>query len=125
MSRVFIISPTDYDVTDALRYGKITVVFPSVRPSIWDHARFRDEFKKKIKALGFDNRKDYFLCIGTSVPMVLSTSFLCQDYGWVKVLFFHAAEQRYVMRIIGDEIAQQRVLRLRNEIVKRVDGTPQ
>jgi hypothetical protein len=115
MSRVFILSQTDYDVTDALRYGQLTVVFPTTRPSIFDHGRFREEFKKRIRALGFDNRKDYFLCIGTSVPMVLSSSFLCQDYGWVKMLFFHAADQRYVMRVIGDERAQQRVLQLRNE----------
>jgi hypothetical protein len=121
MSRVFILSPTDYDVSDAERYGKLTCVFTGPRPSIFDHARFREEFKKRIRALGFDNRTDHFLCIGTSVPMVLSASFLCQDYGYVKMLFFHAAEQRYVMRIIGDERAQQRVLQLRNENAKRMD----
>jgi hypothetical protein len=121
MSRVFIISPTDYDVTDALRYGKLTVVFTGARPSIFDHARFRDEFMKRIKALGFDNRTDSFLCIGTGVPMVLATSFLVQEYQWLKVLFFHAADQRYVMRVIGDERAQQRILQLRNDSPKRME----
>jgi hypothetical protein len=115
MSRVFIISPTDYDVSDATRYGKLTVVFTGARPSIFDHSRFREEFMKRIKALGFDRNTDSLLCIGTSVPVVLATSFLVQEYQWLKVLFFHAAEQQYVMRIIGDERAQQRVLQLRND----------
>jgi hypothetical protein len=121
MSRVFILSPTDYDVTDALRYGDLAVVFTGGRPSIFDHNRFKDDFKRRIKALGFDNRTDHFLCIGTSVPMVLATSFLIQEFGYFKMLFFHAAEQHYVMRIIGDERAQQRVLQLRNENAKRMD----
>lgn len=122
MTRVFILSETDYDISDALRYGKLTVVFEAGRPSIFDHARFKDEFKRRVKALGFDHNKDFFLCIGTAVPLLLSQSFLTQDYGWFKALFFHAATQRYVVRVLGDEATYKRLSPIRYNDARGMDG---
>jgi hypothetical protein len=109
MSRVFILSETDYDISDALRYGEVTVIFKQGRPSIFDHPRFASEFKTRMRQLQFDNRHDYFLCIGTAVPLLLSSSFLIQEYGWFKALFFHAAAQHYTMRVLGHENRESRV----------------
>ena len=124
MSRVFILGPTDYDISDALRFGDVVVIFMSSRPSIFDHNRFASQFKTRVRSLGFNSRDDYFLCIGTAVPLLLSSSFLIQEYGSFKALFFHASEQRYVMRVLGYEEGKSRVLPVRYEHIRTVANPP-
>ena len=100
MSRVFLLEPTDFDVSDAERYGDIEVMF-SRRCSVFDHRVFEDTFVERLREMKFDKRVDRFLFVGTSTPLVLITSFLIVELEWVNVLLFHARSQSYVERTLG------------------------
>lgn len=103
MSRVFLLGPTDHNIDDALRYGRLQIVFEGPRPSIFDHKRFSAEYCKRLRELNFDPDKDFVLLIGTAVPLILCTSFLLDEYGFFKALLFNAAKNCYVVRTLGDE----------------------
>jgi hypothetical protein len=98
--RVFILNESIHDIRQAFRFGKLVTIFGKVRPSIFDHERFKRDFLDKIRRLEFDPKHDCFLCVGTSVPLVLATSFIIEEYGYLQCLFFHAANQDYVLRCL-------------------------
>jgi hypothetical protein len=102
MSRVFILSETDHDIRSAFRFGKLVTIFGRTRPSIFDHAKFKRDFLKRVSDLNFDNTTDSFLCVGTAVPLILATSFLQEEYGALRVLFFNAQSQDYTMRVLNE-----------------------
>jgi hypothetical protein len=103
MNRVFLLNETDHDIRSAYRFGKVVTIFGQTRPSIFDHVKFKKSFLEKVQALNFDPVIDSFLCVGTAVPLVLATSFLQEEYGTLRVLFFNAQSQDYILRVLNDE----------------------
>jgi hypothetical protein len=100
MSRVFLLEKTDFDISDAKRYGDLEIMFHQ-RCSVFDHFVFQDTFLRELRHRKFDKRVDRFLFVGTSTPLVLVTSFLIVELEWVNVLLFHARTQTYVERTLG------------------------
>ena len=103
--RVFLLEKTTHDISDAMRYGELVVMFEQ-RPSVFDHKEFRSKFLQRLRKLKFDKRTDSFLCVGTSVPLLLSASFIIQECEWFHALMFHAYSQTYVTRTLGYEDLQ-------------------
>jgi hypothetical protein len=91
---------TDFDLTSAERFGTICTVFPAKRPALFD-VRHKLEFLRSIRAANFKNEVDFFLFAGTSVPSILCTSYLIEEYGSFNALLYNATRNCYVCRPLG------------------------
>lgn len=100
--RVFVAEPVQKDISDALRFGELAVMFPETqhRQSVWepgiDYAVMR-----RLQALKFDAQSDYFLVVGTQVLLMSTAACLTKLHGSFKALYWHASMHEYVSRVVG------------------------
>lgn len=109
MARVFILQTPrrDMDVSKALSYGKIDVLFfasptGSPRPSIFRVGEFSRALLKRLREASYDPDVDYFCIVGSIVSMTISVAALVNAYKKIRVLLYNSTQESYVARIIGD-----------------------
>jgi len=108
MSRVFIIERPRHsiDISRAEEHGEIEFVFGDNdrRSSIFRCTNFGDEVIEKMRQMHFDHRHDMLCMVGSMVPISVALAAIVTQYPTVNVLFYHAAESRYVRKTIGQAL---------------------
>ena len=104
MSNVFVLERTLKNLDSAHDHGTVVYVFDEgdKRPSIWETEEFLGHVAERLGAMNF-SEDDYFLCAGSTVPLLAIMSLLSNLYPVFKVLFWHSVVQEYVPRTFKKE----------------------
>lgn len=103
MARAFLLEEHRLDVSQAAQFGSITCLFGSKRSrnSIWD-SEFKCQILEAMNSENYDPKIDYFIVVGSMVPIAIAIATLVAFYGPIQVLLFSAVERQYISRTIGD-----------------------
>lgn len=99
MTRVFVVEETQKNVDIARLHGTLVYIFENgdKRPSIWETDEFLADVADRLEEMEFCE-DDYFLCVGSTVPLLAIMTLLSNLYPVFKVLFWHSVVQEYVPR---------------------------
>lgn len=99
-SRVFVLEPTNLDLSSAEPFGDIIFVFDEheTRPSIWETGEFLEAVQRKLEQLNFNPDVDYFCCAGSMVPLISMINYLSNVYPQFRLLLWNSTIREYVVR---------------------------
>lgn len=107
MGRVILIEKpkAHIDVTKASPYGDIVVLFGDHdrRSSVFHTRAYAEEVLAQLVKIDFRPNDDAFCVTGAVVPIVVGLSAALLRYGPLKVLLYNASDDKYVLRMVGDE----------------------
>jgi hypothetical protein len=110
MSRVFVLELDNcrHDVADAERYGRLETIFArgERRGGMWSE-EFPREVIKRLVELDFKPSSDYIVAAGNTVALHVATCAMVSYYGPFRMLFWSAADRRYVTREVGRTDARE------------------
>jgi hypothetical protein len=102
--RVFLLERAPrVNTSPAKKWGHITTIFPEdcVRASFWDDV-FKVQLFARLDELEFDPQEDLFLVAGQMAPLAIAIGAMVCKFGSVNLLLYHAVEQDYRWKTIGD-----------------------
>lgn len=102
MSRVFLLEQTHKDIRKAERFGRICYLFEQdePRPSIFETDKYMEAITSRLETANFNPDEDLLLAVGQSIPLNLAFYVLATTYPTLRVLFFQARVQEYVIRTL-------------------------
>lgn len=104
MSRVFALTPTNYDITEAAGYGEIVYLYnaPNTRKLPYGFVEdFALDVWRRMKDNGYDPDKDFLLVVGPQVLVVQWVAAVISQKQYCRCLLYEAPKSRYVSRILG------------------------
>ena len=104
MPKVFVLAPSEKDVSKASMYGQIVFVFrpDERRPSVWD-AEFALSALDRLEQEQYDPTNDYLLLVGNFIAIIAFVAAVAEQYYSPKALAFDMTRQTYVPIVLGVE----------------------
>lgn len=104
MNKAFVLEQPrrNLDLTTINKFGKLHFIFEQddVRSSVFTTDQFSQDVVQACQRQSFDPSRDYFCIVGSLVAVVTATVALLKTFGSLKVLFYHAAYEQYVGRVL-------------------------
>lgn len=106
MPRVFVLEPprSTVDLSSTEKFGEVTFIFQpgDRRCSVFLGNEYGEIVLEKLREMNFDPIKGDSFCItGGMIPVSIAVAAIIVTYGGIRVLFWSAAECRYVERWVG------------------------